>query len=64
MLKQVQTNYFAFGISKGCHTSLAFSRVSHVVIPDLIRDLVLILSENGGPLTDNAVFISVQRFLG
>ncbi len=33
------------------------------VIPNLFRDSVLILSEDGGPLTDNVIFISVQRIL-
>ena len=37
--------------------------VSHLVIPNLFRDSVLILSEDGGPLTDNAVFIGIQRIL-
>jgi len=40
MLKhEFMTNYYAFRISKRCHTSLAFSRVSHFVIPNLFRDL-------------------------
>jgi hypothetical protein len=37
-------NYYAFRINKRCHASLAFSRVSRFVIPNLFRDPVLILS--------------------
>jgi len=33
-----------------------------LVIPNLFRDPVLILSEDGGPLTDNLAFCSDQRF--
>jgi len=38
-----------------------FVEAPHSVIPNLFRDPVLILSEDGGALTDNAVFISHQR---
>lgn len=30
--------------------------------PGSLRDLVFFFSEDGGPLTDNVVFISVQQF--
>jgi len=36
--------------------------VPHCVIPNLFRDPVLILSEDGGPLTDNLALCSDQRF--
>ncbi|PIJ63061.1 hypothetical protein V513_02925 [Mesotoga sp. H07.pep.5.3] len=39
----------------------SFSVVSHIVIPNLFRDPFLILSEDGGPLTDNVAFSSDQR---
>ncbi len=43
------TNYYAFRISKRCHTSLAFLRVSHFVIPNLFRDLgVNLIQEEPG----------------
>jgi hypothetical protein len=32
------------------------------VFPGSLRDLVFFFSEDGGPLTDNVVFISVQQF--
>ena len=39
-----------------------FVEVPLFVIPNLFRDPVLILSEDGGPLTDNLAFCSDQRF--
>jgi hypothetical protein len=30
----------------------------------LYKSLEMLFSENGGPLTDNVVFVSVQRLLG
>ena len=36
--------------------------VSHSVIPNLFRDLLSVFSD-GGPLTDNVIFSSVQQIL-
>ncbi len=45
------------------HSRHYFLEVPHTVIPNLVRDPGLILSEDGGPLTDNVAFSSVQRVL-
>ena len=55
------TNYRVFGISKRCHTQHDFLELPLIVIPNLFRDPVLILSEDGGPLMDNVAFSSDQR---
>jgi len=41
---------------------LALQEVPHIVIPNSFRDLFF-FSEDGGPLTDNVIFISDQRIL-
>ena len=62
MLKRVQmTNYRVSRISKRCRAHHDFSEVPPIVIPNLFGDPGLILSEDGGPLTDNVAFSSDQR---
>ena len=58
------------GAPSPCHPDNApgqdldsFSDVSLIVIPNLFRDPVLILSEDGGPLTDKLVFPAFSGFL-
>ena len=55
------TNYRVFRISKRCRAHHDFLQVPLIVIPNLFRDPGLILSEDGGPLTDNVAFSSDQR---
>jgi len=43
------------------HSRHYFLEVPLIVIPNLFRDPFLILSEDGGPLTDNVAFSSDQR---
>ena len=42
-------------------TGQRFLELPLIVIPNLFRDPVLILSEDGGPLMDNVAFSSDQR---